>query len=138
MKIKFLLAFAYSFFNIYVYSQCNLMATTVANNAMGGGANGSVTLSVSGGTAPYTYMWSSGQTTQNINLLPPGCYSVTITDAAGCLAMTSACFVNQIGPILFSNSKCPELTSVVNTISSILFAILNMIADKNLPDVPAG
>ena len=43
------------------------MATTVANNAMGGGANGSVTLSVSGGTPPYTYAWSSGQTTQNIN-----------------------------------------------------------------------
>ena len=114
MKIKFLLAFAYSFFNIYVYSQCNLMATTVANNAMGGGANGSVTLTVSGGTPPYTYMWSSGQTTQNINLLPPGCYSVTITDAAGCLAMSSACFVNQVGPILFSNSNPVSTFTVVN------------------------
>ena len=114
MKIKFLLAFAYSFFNIYVYSQCNLMATTVANNAMGGGANGSVTLSVSGGTPPYTYAWSSGQTTQNINLLPPGCYSVTITDAAGCLAMSSSCFVNQVGPILFSNSNPVSTFTVVN------------------------
>ena len=114
MKIKFLLAFAYSFFNIYVYSQCNLMATTVANNAMGGGANGSVTLSVSGGTPPYTYAWSSGQTTQNINLLPPGCYSVMITDAAGCSAMASSCLVNQAGPILFSNSNPVSTFTVVN------------------------
>ena len=114
MKIKFLLAFAYLFFNIYVYSQCNLMATTVANNAMGGGANGSVTLSVSGGTPPYTYAWSSGQTTQNINLLPPGCYSVMITDAAGCSAMASSCLVNQAGPILFSNSNPVSTFTVVN------------------------
>ncbi len=114
MKIKFLLAFAYSFFNIYVYSQCNLMATTVANNAMGGGANGSVTLSVSGGTPPYTYAWSNGQTTQNINLLPPGCYSVMITDAAGCSAMASSCMVNQAGPILFSNSNPVSTFTVVN------------------------
>jgi hypothetical protein len=90
------------------------MATTVANNAMGGGANGSVTLSVSGGTPPYTYAWSSGQTTQNINLLPPGCYSVMITDAAGCSAMASSCLVNQAGPILFSNSNPVSTFTVVN------------------------
>ena len=114
MKIKFLLAFAYLLFNSYIYSQCNLIATTVANNAMGGGANGSVTLSVSGGTPPYTYAWSSGQTTQNINLLPPGCYSVMITDAAGCSAMASSCLVNQAGPILFSNSNPVSTFTVVN------------------------
>jgi hypothetical protein len=114
MKIKFVLAFAYLLFNSYNYSQCNMMATTVANNAMGGGANGSVTLNISGGTPPYTYMWSSGQTTQNINLLPPGCYSVVITDAAGCMAMASSCLVNQAGPILFSNSNPVSTFTVVN------------------------
>ena len=114
MKIKIVLAFAYLLFNSYIYSQCNLIATTVANNAMGGGANGSVTLTVSGGTAPYTFLWNSGQTTQNINLLPPGCYSVTITDAVGCQAAATACFVNQVGPILFSNSNPVSTFTVVN------------------------
>ncbi len=114
MKIKIILAFAYLLFNSYIYSQCNLIATTVANNAMGGGANGSVTLTVSGGTAPYTFLWNSGQTTQNINLLPPGCYSVTITDAVGCQAAATACFVNQVGPILFSNSNPVSTFTVVN------------------------
>ena len=114
MKIKFLLVFAYSFFNFCIYSQCNLIATTVANNAMGGGANGSVTLTVSGGTAPYTFLWNSGQTTQNINLLPPGCYSVIITDAVGCQAAATACLTNLTGPILYANSNPVSTFSVVN------------------------
>jgi len=114
MKIKFVLAYAYLLFNSYIYSQCNLIATTVANNAMGGGANGSVTLTVSGGTAPYTFLWNSGQTTQNINLLPPGCYSVTITDAAGCQAAATACVTNLTGPILYANSNPVSTFSVVN------------------------
>jgi hypothetical protein len=114
MKIKYLLVFAYSLFNSCIYSQCNLIATTVANNAMGGGANGSVTLTVSGGTAPYTFVWNSGQTTQNINLLPPGCYSVVITDAAGCQASATACLTNLTGPILYANSNPVSTFSVVN------------------------
>ncbi len=114
MKIKYLLVLAYSLFNSCIYSQCNLIATTVANNAMGGGTNGSVTLTVSGGTAPYTFVWNSGQTTQNINLLPPGCYSVVITDAAGCQAAAMACVTNLTGPILYANSNPVSTFSVVN------------------------
>ena len=90
------------------------MATTVANNAMGGVANGSVTLTVSGGTPPYTFVWNSGQTTQNINLLPPGCYSVMIMDAAGCQAAATACLTNLTGPILYANSNPVSTFSVVN------------------------
>jgi len=36
------------------------------------------------GTAPYTYDWSNGASTQNINNLTPNTYSVTVTDAVGC------------------------------------------------------
>lgn len=39
---------------------------------------------VSGGTAPYTYNWNSGQTTQEITVRTAGVYSVTVTDAKGC------------------------------------------------------
>lgn len=49
-------------------------------------ANGSITVSPSGGTAPYTYVWSNNATTSSINGLTAGYYSVTITDNAGCTA----------------------------------------------------
>lgn len=49
------------------------------------GANdGSITVSVAGGTAPYTYEWSNGDSSQNLTGLPPGDYSVTVTDVNGC------------------------------------------------------
>jgi hypothetical protein len=53
-------------------------------HATGGSNNGSISLSVSGGTPGYTYFWSNGKTTQNISGLAPGTYTVTVTDTKGC------------------------------------------------------
>ncbi|HLZ16836.1 MAG TPA: T9SS type A sorting domain-containing protein, partial [Cyclobacteriaceae bacterium] len=44
----------------------------------------SITLTTSGGTAPYGYQWSTGAQTQNLSNLPGGTYTVTITDAKAC------------------------------------------------------
>ncbi len=46
-------------------------------------SQGSVNLSVSGGVAPYTYSWSNGETTEDLNDVLPGAYTVTVTDANG-------------------------------------------------------
>lgn len=81
---------------------------------MGGANNGTVTSSVSGGTSPYTYMWSNGAITSNINLLPPGCYSVTVTDALGCQSTSTSCVASSSGPILYSNSNVVSSFQVVN------------------------
>jgi hypothetical protein len=45
-----------------------------------GSANGTIFTTVTGGTAPYTYLWSNGKTTKNINLLQAGIYGVVVTD----------------------------------------------------------
>ncbi len=47
-------------------------------------SNGSISLDVSGGAAPYTYLWSTGETTSSISDLGDQDYFVTITDANGC------------------------------------------------------
>lgn len=49
-----------------------------------GFSNGSATVSVTGGTAPYNYVWNSGEIVNNITNKPAGDYTVNITDAAGC------------------------------------------------------
>lgn len=51
-----------------------------------GGNNGSATVTINGGISPYTYSWSNGATTQTINNLPSGTYTVTVTDSKNCSA----------------------------------------------------
>ncbi|MCB0395942.1 MAG: T9SS type A sorting domain-containing protein [Flavobacteriales bacterium] len=49
--------------------------------------NGSLMVNVTGGSVPYTYMWSDpdGQTTQTASNLCAGDYTVSVTDAIGCM-----------------------------------------------------
>ncbi len=54
-----------------------------------GNANGSVDISVSGGTAPYTFSWSNGSTGEDPSGLTPGNVVVTVTDANNCEATQS-------------------------------------------------
>ncbi len=51
--------------------------------------DGSASVSVSGGTPPYTYSWSDGETSAPANSLPAGLASVTVTDKNGCTASGS-------------------------------------------------
>lgn len=57
---------------------------TTAVDATCGAANGSITITPSGGTAPYSYSWSTGIATQMLSAVSGGTYSVTVSDAAGC------------------------------------------------------
>lgn len=49
-----------------------------------GYCNGSITLFVHAGTAPYSYQWSNGKTSKNNQNACSGVYTVTVTDANGC------------------------------------------------------
>ena len=55
-----------------------------------GGADGMATVNIFGGTTPYQYIWSDGQTTQTAENLSEGSYSVTVTDNEGCQTFTNA------------------------------------------------
>jgi len=51
--------------------------------------DGSILTFVSGGTSPYTYLWSNGNTNANLMASSAGDYEVTITDDHGCTAVAS-------------------------------------------------
>ncbi len=70
---------------ISVTSPTAITNSVTINNALCfGQANGSISLSTSGGSSPYSFQWSSGGTTSTIANLSAGNYSVTITDNNGC------------------------------------------------------
>ena len=50
-----------------------------------GGNDGSINITICGGVPPYSTLWSNGATTQDISNLTAGTYSMTLTDAAGCV-----------------------------------------------------
>ncbi|AWG27077.1 beta strand repeat-containing protein [Flavobacterium kingsejongi] len=71
----------------FTITQPSLLTTTGSqtNVSCNGGSNGSASVTVSGGTAGYTYSWSpSGGTAATASGLTAGAYTVTITDANSC------------------------------------------------------
>jgi hypothetical protein len=71
------------------------VSATVTSNYNGadiscnGGTDGEALAAASGGTAPYTYLWSDGQTTTSATNLAAGTYNVTVTDDASCNSVSS-------------------------------------------------
>jgi gliding motility-associated-like protein len=60
-------------------------STSQTNVSCNAGVNGAASVTVSGGTAPYTYSWSpSGGLTSSVSNLAAGSYTCTITDSNGC------------------------------------------------------
>ena len=70
-------------------TQPNAVNATIAVNSnvsCNGGSDGSVTVSASGGTAPYTYLWTpSAQTNATATGLSAGTYTAAVTDNNGCV-----------------------------------------------------
>lgn len=86
----------------YLHSQFTI-TPTVTNATCPDSADGSIGVSVSGGTPPYTYSWNpGGQTSASITGISPSGYSVTITDNDG--NDTTAGYVVGPPPISVSDS----------------------------------
>jgi len=54
-----------------------------------GAADAEIRNTTTGGLSPYTYAWSTGETTMNLTNVGPGTYEVTVTDANGCTEVQS-------------------------------------------------
>ncbi|HKK69337.1 MAG TPA: C25 family cysteine peptidase [Bacteroidales bacterium] len=61
---------------------------TVYNATTATSEDGSASAAVSGGLAPYDYLWSNGDTDNVMEDVSAGTYSLMVTDAAGCMYTT--------------------------------------------------
>ena len=72
------------------------------------GSDGTATLSLQGGTMPYTYSWSDGQTTATATGLSAGSYSCIISDLNSCISPSNPITVNITQPSSgLNNSTAP-------------------------------
>ena len=99
--------------------------TSAKNSVSCFGANdGSAQVNISGGLAPFSYMWNTNpvQTTSQINYLNQGTYTVSVTDAFGC-TKTKSIVINeplaiQIFAIPTSSNPTGTATGFVNLLVS--------------------
>ena len=92
-----------------------IAATAVITNTscIGGISNGTITLTVTGGTAPYSYDWGGGITSKDRTGLAVGTYTVVITDARNCSPFTATYSVTDQAQFTVSldstDVSCPGL-----------------------------
>ncbi|PIP53851.1 MAG: hypothetical protein COX07_08510 [Bacteroidetes bacterium CG23_combo_of_CG06-09_8_20_14_all_32_9] len=106
---------------VYTFSLSNSSAAVLTANVINESCylsnNGSIDLTVTGGTFPYTYLWSNSAVTQDISSLIPGNYSVQVTDAGNCISsanytILSASLINITGNI--TNETCSSADGIIN------------------------
>lgn len=76
-------------YNLTEPDSLEITTTALMNAACLGDSSGNIDITVLGGTMPYSFAWSNGDTTEDLNQVVAGIYCVTLTDANGC--MTTHC-----------------------------------------------
>lgn len=77
----------------------NTLLTTISStDAFCNGGTGTATVTPTGGTSPYTYVWSPAGGNSSVATLLAGNYSVTVTEANGC-AVTQTVTITEPAPM---------------------------------------
>ncbi len=79
-------------------------------------ANGSITSLVTGGIAPFTYLWSNNATSETLDELVADIYSLTVTDANGCTVTAETQIVDEGGPTIQLLEKFDEQCDIKGSI----------------------
>lgn len=75
--------------DIEEFDSPSVTITTVPGTTICTGDTATLTANPTGGSGPYTYLWSTGAISQAISVTTSGTYSVTVTDSNGCTATAS-------------------------------------------------
>ena len=98
-----------------------ITTTTVTNVLCNGSSTGSATITATGGTLPYSYLWSSSQTSSVVTSLNAGVRTVTVTDGNGCIKTNTVAISEP--PILQANSFAVPVACYGNATTISVLAI---------------
>ena len=81
---------------------------TITNPVPAGGNNGAINITVTGGMPPYSFLWShNNAVTEDLNNIPAGVYTVTITDSKGCVFVPDPFIVGADLSAIVNHVTCP-------------------------------
>lgn len=121
--------------------------SAITNVTCNGGADGAINLSVTGGVPPYSYAWSNTGTTSSINNLVADTYTVSVTDANGCVTITDfvvtepdilAADATPVNVDCFGASTGGATLVVTGGTAPYSFLWSNFSTDQDLSGVTAG
>ncbi|MBK8845175.1 MAG: hypothetical protein IPO27_00935 [Bacteroidetes bacterium] len=88
----------------------SVAVSSFTNIACNGGTTGAISITTTGGTTPYSYLWNNSSTLQDQTGLAVGTYTVTVTDVNGCTATVSQTLTGAAGLSVavssFTNIAC--------------------------------
>ena len=96
--------------------------------------DGSATVTATGGSAPYSYLWSNGSIMWNLGNLCVGSYSCTVVDANGCSGSSSANVsfsLPQDSVLIFNNNPFPGMV-IIDTLQ--MSYVINCTLDYDAVD----
>lgn len=103
-----------------LYSNDSIVVNHTSTNILCKGNNtGSINLTVTGGIAPYTYLWNNGTTDANRSNLYAGTYIVTVTDSLQSNTKSITITEPATGILLTGTSKKPKCTTSANGTATV-------------------
>lgn len=104
-----------------IYVRNNSPVNFTVNTTPASCTNGSATVTgISGGTSPYSYLWSNSATASSITGLVRGYYTVAVTDANGCSSTRGANITQS--PTITVNTTPSPATCIMTNGSATAFA----------------
>ncbi|MCH2225464.1 MAG: gliding motility-associated C-terminal domain-containing protein, partial [Crocinitomicaceae bacterium] len=109
---------------------------------------GTIDVTVTGGTNPYTNEWSNGETTEDLMNIGAGIYTDTVTDINGCMNFVSFEIFEPLDSMSFSHTSAEILCfgdstgsidlSVVGGTSPYTYLWSNTEITEDIVDIPSG
>ncbi|MFM7016179.1 MAG: hypothetical protein ACKOX3_07625 [Bacteroidota bacterium] len=135
-----------------VLNDCSCTPPTLSfsstNVSCKNGANGSINLTISGGEAPYSILWSNGATTEDLSNVAAGTYKVIVTENKGCKDSLTVTITEPLTALssttAVTNATCNGSTNGAITLTPVggtspySYVWSNNATSKDLTGITAG